>query len=91
MRFGFSFSRCVFVVLVTITLSVIPISGAISSTGVNVGDWIKYEVVGTIPELSDYDWVRLEGQVVNGTEITILATIRYKNGAEETQYTQLGH
>jgi len=63
---------------------VIPISGANSSTGVNVGGWMKYEVVGTIPYLSDYDWVRLEIQNVNVTEITILATIRYKNGAEET-------
>ena len=84
MRFGFFFSRSVFVgVLVTLTLSVIPISGANGSTGVNVGEWVKYEVVGTIPSLFDYDWVRLEIQNVNGTEITILETIRYKNGAEE--------
>ena len=85
MRFEFFFSRCVLVgVLVAITLGVIPISGANSSVGVKEGDWVKYEVAGTVPYLSDYDWVRLEVQNVNGTEIVILATIRYKNGAEET-------
>ena len=85
MRFGSFFSRCVIVgVLVAVTLGVIPISGASSSVGVKVGDWVKYEVDGTVPYLSDYSWVRLEVQNVKGTEIVVLATIHYKSGAEET-------
>ena len=85
MHYDFSLSKCILVgVLVTVTLGVMPVSGASYSVGVKVGDWIKYEVTGTVPYLSDYDWVRLEVQNVNGTEITILATVHYKNGAEET-------
>lgn len=85
MPYRFSLSKYVLAgALVAITLGVIPISGTSYGIGVKVGDWTKYEVAGTVPSISDYDWVRLEVQNVNGTEIAILATIHYKNGAEET-------
>ena len=77
--------RCILAgILVAVMISVVPIWAANYSVGVEVGDWIKYHVYGTIPGLEEYDWVEMEVQSLSGTEITILATIHYKGGGEET-------
>ncbi|MDH5439366.1 MAG: hypothetical protein OEY31_02025, partial [Candidatus Bathyarchaeota archaeon] len=60
-----------------------PILAADYTAGVEVGDWIKYDIVGTVPSISSYDWVILDVQSVSGTEITALFTVRYKDGGEE--------
>jgi hypothetical protein len=70
--------------LVSMVVSVIMVSGASIDIGVENGDWVKYEVLGTVPQLAYYEWVRLEVQDINDTEITVMATIHYKNGEEET-------
>jgi hypothetical protein len=64
--------------------SIGPILAADYTAGVEAGDWIKYDVVGTVPSISSYDWVILDVQSVSGTEITALSTVRYKDGGEET-------
>ncbi len=71
-------------ILVAVIISVVPIWAANYSVGVEMGDWIKYDVFGTVPGLEEYDWVKMEVQSLSGTEITVLATIHYKDGREET-------
>ena len=66
------------------TVAVIPVTGADIDLGVKTGDWIKYEVRGNVPQIADYEWVNLEIQDVTETEVTILATVHYKSGGEET-------
>jgi hypothetical protein len=60
-----------------------PLSGVNSEVGVNAGDWVKYEVLGTVPQIAEYEWVKLEVQDVSGTQITIVATVHHKDGGEE--------
>lgn len=52
-----------------LTVSVIPVSGVNVDIGVKAGDWVKYEVHGTVPQIEDYEWVILEVKDVSGTEI----------------------
>jgi len=74
-------------VLTGIFLSLIATIGLISAAdyivGAEEGDWIKYEVVGTLPTMEEYDWVKLEVQSVDGTTVSVLATSHYTDGLEE--------
>lgn len=79
----FFFRLYLLVFLVSTTVSAVPVYGANVDVGVNVGDWVKYEVIGTVPQIEDYEWVKLEVQDVSGTEITMIATVRYRDGGEE--------
>ncbi|MDH5687299.1 MAG: hypothetical protein OEZ48_05510 [Candidatus Bathyarchaeota archaeon] len=70
-------------ILIALMTAIGPILAADYTAGVEVGDWIKYDIVGTVPSISSYDWVILDVQSVSGTEITALFTVRYKDGGEE--------
>jgi hypothetical protein len=64
-------------------ISMVPIWAANYSVGVKVGDWIKYDISGTVPQLEQYDWVRMEVQGLNGTVINVLVSIHYDDGSDE--------
>lgn len=70
--------------LVSVVISVPPILVAGYNVGVEAGDWIVYDVVGDVPAVAQYDWVKLEFQGVSGTEVTALLTAHRKDGQEET-------
>lgn len=76
-------------ILVALMIFIIPVLAAEYTVGVEVGDWVKYEVnaswsgTGTEPEWANYDWVNMEVQSVNGADIAVLANIHYKDGTEE--------
>lgn len=56
------------------------------SVGVKEGDWIEYKVTytGTPPE--DYPtWLKMEVLSVQGTNVTLDATIKYLNGTQKTE------
>ncbi len=74
----------VFAFFLTVVVTVIPVSGTSIEVGVKTGDWVKYEVLGELPQIADYEWVLLEVQDVSGTEITVLATVHHIDGGEET-------
>jgi len=77
--------RCILAgILVAVTISVVPVWATNYNVGIEVGDWIKYVVYGTVPQLDQYEWVKMEVQSLSGTEITVLATIHYEDGREET-------
>ena len=84
--------RCFFsrgflaVVLVATTLNAIPVSSASYTVGVTVGDWVKYTVVGAVPYLSEYEWVRYEVKNVKGTNVTFELIIHYTDGGENIDY-----
>ncbi len=44
---------------------------------------MKYEVLGNVPQIANYESVSLEIQDVSGTEIKIMATVHCKSGREE--------
>lgn len=74
----------VFAFFLTMAVTVIPVSGTDIEIGVKTGDWVKYEVLGDVPQIANYEWVMLEIQDVSGTEITVLATVHRIDGGEET-------
>jgi hypothetical protein len=87
MRVGLFFSRGVLAgVLVAIILGAMPVSGASYTVGVKVGDWMKYEVAGTVPLISEYEWVRYEIKNVKGLEVTFEIIIYYRDGGENIDY-----
>ncbi|MFB0502297.1 MAG: hypothetical protein ACETWE_00490 [Candidatus Bathyarchaeia archaeon] len=43
-------------ILIALMTSIGPIMAADYTAGVEVGDWTKYDVVGTVPSISSYDW-----------------------------------
>jgi hypothetical protein len=45
---------------------------------------VKYEVHGNVPQIADYEWVTLEVEDVSGTEVTLLTSVHYRDGGEET-------
>lgn len=77
-------SKCVLTVILVALIPAMPILAANYAVGVEVGDWVKYEVSGTLPGLAAYDWVKMEVQSVNNSEVTVLFTGHYKDGGEET-------
>lgn len=79
--------------IVAILALMVPVASALAAeytVGVKVGDWIEYDVDSswsdpeTEPSGFRYEWVKLEIQSLDGTEVTVLATIRYRDGTEET-------
>lgn len=74
------------VVLVATALSAIPVSSASYTVGVAVGDWVKYAIVGAVPYLSEYEWVRYEIKNVKGTNVTFELIIHYKDGGQNIDY-----
>lgn len=70
-------------ILFTLIISIVPICAANYSVGVKVGDWIKYDVSGTVPQLEEYDWIRIEVQGLSGTVVNVLVSIHYKDGSDE--------
>jgi len=79
--------------IVAVLALIAPVTSALATeytVGVKVGDWIEYDVDAswsdpeTEPPGFRYDWVRLEVQSLDGTDVTVLATIRYRDGTEET-------
>ena len=79
--------------IVAVLALIVPVTLALAAeytVGVKVGDWIEYDVDAswsdpeTEPPGFRYDWVRLEVQSLDGTDVTVLATIRYRDGTEET-------
>jgi len=70
-------------ILIALMIPIVPVLAADYAVEVQTGDWIKYEVTGTVPSLSEYAWVKLEVKNVNGTEITTLLTAHFKDGREE--------
>jgi hypothetical protein len=87
MRAGLFFSRGMLAgVLLTIILGAIPVSGVSYTVGVKVGDWMKYEVAGTVPLISEYEWVRYEIKKVKGLEVTFEIIIYYQDGGENIDY-----
>jgi hypothetical protein len=87
MRVGLFFSRGVLAgVLVAIILGAMPVSCASYTVGVKVGDWMKYEVAGTVPLISEYEWVRYEIKNVKGLEVTFEIIIYYRDGGENIDY-----
>lgn len=78
------FSRLfLFLLPAALTVSSVPVYGANIDVGVDVGDWVTYEVIGTVPKIADYEWVKVEVQDVSCTEVTMVATVRYREGGEE--------
>jgi hypothetical protein len=74
----------VFTFFLVMAVTVIPVSGTSIEIGVKTGDWVKYEVLGDVPQIADYEWVLLEVQDVSGTEVKVLATVHRIDGGEET-------
>jgi len=71
-------------IFLALIATISPISAADYIVGAEEGDWIKYEVVGTLPTMEEYDWVKLEVQSVDGTTVAVLATAHYRDGREES-------
>ncbi len=84
--------RCFFLrgflaaVLVATALSAISVSSATYTVGVTVGDWVKYAIVGAVPYLSEYEWVRYEIKNVKGTNVTFELIIHFKDEGENIDY-----
>lgn len=77
-------SRIIIFVFLSVIITATPVSALNIEVGIKVGDWVKYEVLGNVPQIADYEWVMLEVQDVSGTEITMSATVHYRGGGEET-------
>ena len=71
-------------IFLALIIAVRPILAVDYVVGVEAEDWIKYEVVGTLPAIEEYDWVKLEVQSVDGTTVSVLATSHYRDGREES-------
>ena len=78
------------VAILVLMVPVTPVLAAEYTVGVKVGDWIEYDVNSSwsVPETEPsgfrYDWVKLEVQSLSGTDVTLLATVHYRDGTEET-------
>jgi len=60
------------------------------SVGVKKGDWIEYTiaVTGTPPSLPYLTWIRLDFQSVEGSIVTVKATMNLSDGTQDTQTMQ---
>ncbi len=61
------------------------------SVGVNIGDWIEYQVsvTGTPAEKHDVTWAKMEVNTVEGTQITLNITVKFSDGTLEPQTATL--
>ena len=81
----------IFAKIVWLTISIILLSGLISSVladlsvGVKKGDWIEYSVtcIGSPGQGHDINWARMEITEVKDTSISVSITSRYTNGSTE--------
>jgi len=77
-------------ILIAVMVPIVPVFAADYSVGVEVGDWVRYEVdaawngtSSSAPEWARYDWVKMIVESVSGTDVTVLANIHYKDGKVE--------
>ena len=85
----FSSKSALTALLAAAMISLLPVSAADYTLGVEAGDWVRYEATsswdgtGTEPEWARYDWLRMEVQSVTGTDVAVLFSTHYKDGTEE--------
>jgi hypothetical protein len=86
------------VMLLTLLVSIMPVSAGNGAVGVKAGDWAKYGEISvkwvlfqskpTPQSLVDWnstEWVKIEVQSVSGTNINAVQTNHFKNGTENTE------
>ncbi len=70
---------------ILVTSVALPVFALAYNPGVTVGQYVKYgnfEGVGQGGEsFNDYDWLKLQVTAVSGSEVTLLSTGQFKNGA----------
>jgi len=74
------------IVMLTLAFDIRALAGEVErKVGVDLEDWIKYGeimVSGVPPPLADREWFRIEVLHVDGTNVTGITTVHYKNGTE---------
>jgi len=86
------------VMLLTLLVSIMPVSAGNGAVGVQAGDWAKYGEISvkyesdppvpasqSVVDLNNTEWVKIEVQSVSGTNITAVQTNHFKNGTENTE------
>jgi hypothetical protein len=77
-------------VLAALFFSMIIIPTGFAAIAVKEGDWAKYKVEAELPSegvgvalpLDEVEWMKIEVKSVSGTNVTVEATLRFKNGTE---------
>ena len=70
-------------VLLLVTVSPESVSAGNYAVGVRAGEWVRYEVTGTVPSIAEYEWVKMEVLSVDEGRVTVVFTAHYRDGTEE--------
>jgi len=86
------------VMLLTLLVSIMPVSAGNGAVGVKSGDWAKYGEISLnwvsfssestpqyVVDWNSTEWIEIEVQSVYGTNITAVQTNHLKNGTENTE------
>lgn len=95
MKMVFNSKTIISIVLITLLLSVVPVSAVVYNVGVKAGDWARYDVSviwestdpniptpSFLQELEEQDWFSITVQSVSGKMITAQQLIHLNNGTD---------
>ncbi len=79
-------SSVIFLFLTTVlVLTQNLVSVRAEAVGVKAGDWVKYDVTGNFSGMTNFEWMKIEFTKVEGTNVTVKATVRMTSGTETSQ------